>query len=96
MRASRTGTIAVLASDGHVSLLDAGSLEETTKKRQPHTMPITSCVFKDDEKMLITSGLDYKYCIIPQNPTSLLSYVRNMFLNMAILLIILLYFAEWL
>ena len=56
-------------------------------------MPITSCVFKDDEKLLITSGLDYKYCILPQSPTSILAYVRNLFLNMAVLLLILLSFS---
>ena len=66
MRASRQGSICVMTSDGYVCLLDALSLQETTGKRKPHNMPITSVVFKDEENMMITAGIDYKYCVIPQ------------------------------
>lgn len=65
MKASRMGQIAVMTSDGHVSILDALTLEETTKKMHPHVMPITALCFKEAEKEIITAGLDYKYCILP-------------------------------
>ena len=85
-----------MASDGHVSMHDALTLKETTNKRKPHVMPITSLVFKEEEQLIITAGLDYKYCILPQNASSMLSYVGALMVNMGILLLILLYFAEWL
>ena len=86
----------MMASDGHVSMHDALTLKETTNKRKPHVMPITSLVFKEEEQLIITAGLDYKYCILPQNASSMLSYVGALMVNMGILLLILLYFAEWL
>ena len=50
MKASRMGQIAVMTSDGHVSILDALTLDETVSKRKPHTMPITAMCFKDEER----------------------------------------------
>ena len=67
MRASRKGTLCVMTSDGYICLLDAKTLKETSSKRKPHNMPITSVVFRDEENIMITSGIDYKYCIIPQS-----------------------------
>lgn len=96
MRASRHGHIAVLTSDGHVSIHDAGSLTEVTRKRKLHNLTITSLCFKEEEGIIITSGQDYKYCIVPLTAESTFAFARNMLLNMAILLLILLYFAEWL
>ena len=65
MRASRMGQICVMTSDGFVSLLDAMNLQETTPIRKVHNMPISNVCFRDDEGVMITSGIDYKYCIIP-------------------------------
>ncbi len=96
MRVSRSGTIAVLCSDGHLSLHEASSLNETTRKRRPHVMPITAAVFRDEEGTVVTAGLDYKYCILPQTSTSILDYGKTLLFNVALLLVILLYFAEWL
>ena len=95
MKASKMGQIAVLTSEGHVSILDAMTLTETVAKRKPHTMPITALCFKDEEKEIITAGLDYKYCILPQSTTSVLGFLRDMLLNMGLLLLILFYVAEW-
>lgn len=96
MKASRTGTIAVLCSDGHISLLDASNLTEITRKRRPHVMPITSIVFREEDNLIVTAGLDYKYCILPLTSTSFLDYGKTLMFNMALLVLILLYFAEWL
>lgn len=49
MRASRHGYIGVMTSDGHLSIHDSGSLNEITRKRKLHNMPITSLCFKEDE-----------------------------------------------
>lgn len=96
MRASRHGHLAVLTSDGFLSIHDASSLNEITSKRKLHNMPITSLCFKEEEGTIITAGLDYKYCIVPLTAESTFAFVRNLFLNMALLLLILLYVAEWL
>ena len=95
MRASRQGQIAVLTSDGYVSLLDAASLSETTSKRRPHVMPITSAVFLEDEQKIITAGLDYKYCILPMSASTWLGMVTKLLINMGFFLLLLLYFAGW-
>ena len=95
IKASRSGKIAVMMSDGHLSLIDAGSLKPTSVMRKPHEMPITAAVFREEEGQIITSGLDYKYCVLPVNPQSMFEFVRDLLLNMAILLIILLYVADW-
>jgi len=59
-------------------------------------MPITSIVFLEEEKMIITAGLDYKYCILPMSGSSWGSFFVKLMLNMGLLLLLLLYFAEWL
>jgi len=96
MRASRQGQLAVLTSDGHICLLDAGTLTETTSKRRPHVMPITAIVFLEEEERIITAGLDYKYVILPMSSGTWLGFFTKMAFNMGILLLLLLYFAEWL
>ena len=96
MRASRQGEIAVLTSDGHVCMLEAASLSETTSKRRPHVMPITSLVFSgSDGDRIITAGLDYKYCILPKTSSSWLKFFTTLLFNMGFFLVLLLYFAEW-
>lgn len=65
MRASRDGKLAVMTSDGWVGIHDAVSLQETTGKRKLHNMPVTSLAFREEEDMIATAGLDYKYFFVP-------------------------------
>ena len=51
-----------------MSILDSNTLGTITAKRKLHNMPITGVVFKEGEKMIITAGLDYRYCIVKQYP----------------------------
>ena len=64
MKTSKGGLISVMYGDGHVSLLNSQSLKELTAIRKVHTMPVTGVVFKEEEEILITAGLDYKYCVV--------------------------------
>ena len=45
---------------------------------------------------IVTAGLDYKYFFLPMSSGSILGYVKDLFLNMMVFMLILLYFAEWL
>ena len=58
-------------------------------------MPITAIVFLEEEERIITAGLDYKYVILPLSAGSWMQFLLKLLMNMGILLLILLYFAEW-
>ena len=58
-------------------------------------MPITAIVFLEEEERIITAGLDYKYVILPLSASSWMQFLLKLLMNMGILLLILLYFAEW-
>ena len=97
MKASRGGLISIMYGDGHVSLLEAHTLKETTQKRKVHTMPVTGVVFRDDEEVLITAGLDYKYCVLKNFYRAPMWHkLVDLMFYMGFLLVLLLYFAEWL
>ena len=53
-------------------------------------MPITSAVYYKDE-MLITGSADYCYNLIPLNSFSALNAVRNLLIQMALLILIILF-----
>ena len=96
MRASRSGVIAIFTSDGWVSLVDAGTLKETTPKRKVHNHVCSAVAFREDLSEIVTAGLDYKYFFLPMSSGSILGYIRDLFVNMILFMFILLYFAEWL
>ena len=57
-------------------------------------MPITGVVFKEGEKLIITAGLDYRYCIVKMYPDSFIFLARDILLYIGIVLAILLFFWE--
>lgn len=59
-------------------------------------MPITALVFLEEQERIITAGLDYKYVILPMSAGTWKGFFMKMMINIAISLLILLYFAEWL
>ena len=54
-------------------------------------MPITGVVFKEGEKMIITAGLDYRYCIVKQYTDSFVYLARDIILYIGIVLAMLLF-----
>ena len=57
-------------------------------------MPVTGVVFKEGEKMIITAGLDYRYCIVKQYLYSPIFIVRDIILYIGIVLAFLIFIWE--
>ena len=58
-------------------------------------MPLTSAVYYGDE-MVITASADYTYNLIPLNSFSALNTMRNLFIQMALLLLFILFAVDFL
>ena len=59
-------------------------------------MPISNVVFREDSNMIITSGLDYKYKFVPLSSFSAVREIRKLLMYIAIMVVILLYFIDYL
>ena len=59
-------------------------------------MPISNVVFREDSNMIITSGLDYKYKFVPLSSFSGVREIRKLLMYIAIMVVILLYFIDYL
>ena len=59
-------------------------------------MPISNVVFREDSNMIITSGLDYKYKFVSLSSFSAVREIRKLLMYIAIMVVILLYFIDYL
>ena len=59
-------------------------------------MPISNVVFREDSNMIITSGLDYKYKFVSLSSFSAVREIRKLLMYIAIMVLILLYFIDYL
>ena len=59
-------------------------------------MPISNVVFREESNMIITSGLDYKYKFVPLSSFSAVREIRKLLMYIAIMVVILLYFIDYL
>lgn len=85
-----------MTSDGFINLVDSESLVPLTKPKKIHNMPILCAVFREESNMLITAGLDYKYNFVPLSSFSPVTAIKNLLMYMAIAILILLYFVDYL
>ena len=84
----------MLQSDGHVTIVDFDTLEQLYAPKKLGTMPITSAVYFGNDT-LITGSADYCYNLIPLNTFSALHAVRNLFIQMALLLLVILFAVDF-
>merc|ERR1712060_221000 len=96
IRASASGRICVMSSDGFISLVDLETLAAEGKPRKLHNMPISSAVFREESNTLVTVGLDYRYNFVPLSSFSAFNEVKNLLMYMAIAVLVLLYFIDYL
>jgi hypothetical protein len=94
MQRSRSGQISVLSSDGVVSIVDSETLQPVYQPKKLGTMPITSAVFYGDNT-LITGSADYCYNLIPLNTFSALNAFRNLVIQLALLLLVILFVVDF-
>ena len=59
-------------------------------------MPISNVVFREESNSIITSGLDYRYCFVSLSSFSAINEIKKLFLYMGIVLLVLLYFIDYL
>lgn len=94
MQRSRHGQICVLSSDGFVTVVDCDTLRPVFQPRKLGSMPITSAVYYGDD-MLITGSADYCYNLLPLNTFSALNALRNLVIQIALLLLLILFAVDF-
>ena len=77
-------------------MVDLETLTPLSKPKKLHNMPISSAVFREDSNTLITTGLDYRYNFVPLNSFSATAELKNLLMYMAIAILLLLYFIDYL
>ena len=77
-----------------MTIVDFETLQQVYQPKKLSTMPITSAVYYGDE-MLITGSADYCYNLIPLNTFSALHALRNLLLQMALLLLLILFAVDF-
>ena len=86
----------VMSSDGFINLVDLETLAPLAKPKKLHNMPISSAVFREESNTLITTGLDYRYNFVPLSSFSAMNEMKNLLMYMAIVILVLLYFIDYL
>jgi hypothetical protein len=94
MRVARHGQICVNTSDGFAIILDADSLKPALKPKKLSNMPITSSGFFQEE-LLVSASADYCYNLIPLSSFSAVGAIRNLVIQIAVLLLILLFAVDY-
>ena len=85
-----------MTSDGFANLVDIESLAPLTKPKKLHNFPISNVVFREDSNSIITCGPDYRYNIVPLSSFSAINEIKKLLMYMAIVILLLLYFIDYL
>ena len=85
-----------MTSDGFVNLVDAESLVPLSKPKKLHNMVVSNVVFREDSNEIITSGLDFRYRIVSLSSFSAFNEIKKILMCMAIVILVLLYFIDYL
>lgn len=85
-----------MSSDGFVNLVDLETLAPIAKPRKLHNMPVSSVVFREETNELVTAGIDYRYNFVSLSSFSAMTEVKNLLMYMAIVILVLLYFIDYL
>ena len=85
-----------MTSDGWVNMVDLETLTPLTKPKKLHNMMIQNAAFLEDGNALVTCGLDYRYNFVPVSSFSALTEIKNLLMYMAIIILVLLYFVDYL
>ena len=92
--APRSGQICVFTSDGWVSIYNGQTLQREINPQKHHNMPICNAKWVETQNTIVTAGSDFRYNLVNLRPAS--STSKRLLMQIALLILILLYFADYL